>query len=743
MAAFFRNLIPRLVLHQEATEMLCRERQNNSRRHVAPFPANTDMIVPPTSNIEVPLASADTEPTSSPPVAEDSSPDDASTSPDEQGPSSKKQAPSPAADVDVETPFTSQAIADTNAPSADNESELLPSEALETESSDDEASQSIDVPNLLRTKVEVVARRTEQAAKRTVNEIVALPREASSSWLHLTLIVVLHAIGPVVLAVVPIFMIRLPSVNEGLSHNRRFLYGIHSFVELFIIVAFIQTCHFAIPSAEIPVVARATAILVGLAVGKLLLAFIAEAWWSRHADPVFPIPFSFIVAAVIALPCSLLTLRHMTPKRKEPAVRAKFNLCFLTLAAYMLSLFVVGLWGVVFRRLQLYPKWQSVWGLTFQLFEFFCKLPLVAPLVTRLNSKRWIQLSLVVDLIFVSVHTAMLPYFASYSTVIISLVGTLFSLVWRAYSGVDRIMITGGLFWRMLTKPNTEELVTEELGARGFKIPTVIARASVKDIHQLSMRLHGNGAARTFQDWADDSGESSNDLEEPMDVIEKSSTEETEILYDADSTDSLPVDVEDPEEPETPETVTTFADLSKEPEAKVMIDRRKAFANFRYRNSRHSRLNELDWKQRQCFHITDSVSSAVLSIVLRLSGLIISALIRGLPVSEHLNASFQISDEQWRTANIYGWMFLIGTVGVLLAMSAYLIKLNLGGLTLNRVISYMFRDHFWFFFFWFCITQALAIAMMLNHFGADFTLDLDWLSCRGGGRMAWPGCVPM
>jgi hypothetical protein len=657
MASFFRNLIPRLVLHQEATEMLCRERQNKSRRQIS---------------------------TSPPPVAAGTSHDDAvaSTSPEEQAPSSRKQEPSPASD-DEESQSQSQ-------------------------------SPSIDVLNVILAKAEVVARRTEQAAKRTVNEIVALPHEASSSWLHLSLIIVLHALGPVVLTVVPIIMTKLPSVNEGISHNRAFLYGVHSIFELFSIVAFVQTAHFAIPSAEIPVVARATAILVGLLAGKFVLAFIAEPWWSRRADPVFPIPFSFVVAAVIALPCSLSTLRLMTPKRKEPDVRAKFNLCFCTLAAYMLSLFVVGLWGVVFRRLQEQPKWQSVWSLTFQLFEMFCKLPLVAPLVTRLNTKRWIQLSLVVDLIFVSVHTAMLPYFASYLTVIISLVGTLFSLVWRAYSGVDRLMITGGLFWRMLTKPITEEeVVTEELGARGFKIPTAIARASVKDIHQLSMRLHGNGAARSFQKWADDLDESSNDL--------------------------VPVDAEDP----APEPVATSADPSEEKKGEMMIDRRKAFAKFRFRNSRHSRLAELDWKQRQCYHITDSVSSAVLSIVLRLAGLIISALIRGLPVSEHLNASFQISDEQWHMANIYGWMFLIGTVAVLLAMSAYLVRLNLGGITLNRVISYMFRDHFWFFFFWFCITQALAIAMMLNHFGADFSLDLDWLSCRGRGRMAWPGCVPL
>ena len=136
------------------------------------------------------------------------------------------------------------------------------------------------------------------------------------------------------------------------------------------------------------------------------------------------------------------------------------------------------------------------------------------------------------------------------------------------------------------------------------------------------------------------------------------------------------------------------------------------------------------------------MSSAVLSTVVRFTSLVISAShVRKLPVNEHLNASFQISDDQWRHANIYGWIFIMGTVLLLLAMNVYLRRLQLGGLTLNRVISYIFRDHFWFFFFWFCITQALAIAMMLNHFGADFTLDFEWLSCRGEGQMAWPGCV--
>jgi hypothetical protein len=593
---------------------------------------------------------------------------------------------------------------------------------------------SIGVPSLLRAKAQNVAKRTEKVANETVNGIVSLPHEASRSWGHLSIIVAIHAFGPVLLAVLPIFLVKLTSVNGGLSHNRVFLYGTHTFVEFFIIAAFIQTCHFAVPSAEIPVMARTTAILVGLAVGKAFLAFIAEAWWSKHADPVFPIPFSFIGAAVISLPCSLWTLQRMTPKRKEPAVQAKLNLCVSTLLAYMFSLFLAGA----------FPKWQMVWGVSFQLFEFVCKIVLIAPLATKLNAKRWIQLSLVVDLILVSVHTAMLPYFASLWTVVFSWCGTLFSLLWRAYCGVDRVMILRGVFWRRLTKSNSDspEVITEELGAHGLQIPTVIARDSVMDIHQLSMRLHGNGAARSFQDWAEDSDEASLDPE-TTDVVRRSSTEEIECLYDCDSVDSLPVDVENSKQPGTPETVAAFTDLSVEPrEEAVVIDRRKIFANSHLRNSRHSGLVEFDWRQRHCYHIVDSVSSAVLSIVVRLAGLITSGLVRTLPVSEHLNTSFQISDEQWHAATIYVSCFLGGTLFVILVVRSHFFSLEgIGGLTLNRVISYMFRDHFWFFFSWFCITQALVIAMMLSHFGADFSLDFDWLSCRGEGRMAWPGCV--
>jgi hypothetical protein len=148
--------------------MLCRESKpkKKSRRQVAPL------------NIEVPLATSDTQSTSAPPVAEGSSPDVALSSPEEKAPSFKKQAPSaPDTDVDLET---------------------------EARSCDVEELPSIDVPSLLRAKAENVAKRTEQIANETVSSIVGLPHESSRWWGNLSIIVATHAFGPVLLAVLPI-----------------------------------------------------------------------------------------------------------------------------------------------------------------------------------------------------------------------------------------------------------------------------------------------------------------------------------------------------------------------------------------------------------------------------------------------------------------------------------------------------------------------------------------------------------
>jgi hypothetical protein len=98
------------------------------------------------------------------------------------------------------------------------------------------------------------------------------------------------------------------------------------------------------------------AIIIGLIVGKIILAFIAEAWWSPGAATVFPVrSFSFVVTTVAYVPSGLFTLWKMTPKRNDPTVgdkiKKKFRLCFFMLAIHMFSLLACCAWAINFRRL--------------------------------------------------------------------------------------------------------------------------------------------------------------------------------------------------------------------------------------------------------------------------------------------------------------------------------------------------------------------------------------------------------
>jgi hypothetical protein len=322
------------------------------------------------------------------------------------------------------------------------------------------------------------------------------------------------------------------------------------------------------------------------------------------------------------------------------------------------------------------------------------------------------QLNLVVDLIFASVQTAMLPYFANYISVGISVAGTMLFISWRAYAGVDRLQTF---------LPNAKRVLTSSSGpasaVRGIgRLAAQGAISPVKDNIPMSMRMHGNGAQGSYAEWEEETGKQPEDIE--AQTIERSETAETESLDDSEST------------------------ASEASSAEPKIDRRQVYKDQKDHHFRNSGLREVTEDQRHLYHIVDSVSSAVLITVVRLAAIITSALIRNLPVSAHLNKSFQISDDQWRDATVYALIFIVGVVLVLLGVGMYLRNgADLGGLTLNRIISFMFRDSFWFFFFWFCITQYLSIALQLNHFGADFSLDFEWLSCRES--MAWPGCVQM
>ena len=142
--------------------------------------------------------------------------------------------------------------------------------------------------------------------------------------------------------------------------------------------------------------------------------------------------------------------------------------------------------------------------------------------------------------------------------------------------------------------------------------------------------------------------------------------------------------------------------------------------------------------------MVDSTGSLCINIVVRMNQQLLFVAVRNLPSSQHLNQSFKISDERWREAQIYGSIYIILMLGLAVGINFSSVffskKKGLEGkkFSLGRVLSYLFKDNFWFFFFWLISTGALVSSAMVNHFGADFSMNFEYLNCLE--EIEWPGC---
>jgi len=150
------------------------------------------------------------------------------------------------------------------------------------------------------------------------------------------------------------------------------------------------------------------------------------------------------------------------------------------------------------------------------------------------------------------------------------------------------------------------------------------------------------------------------------------------------------------------------------------------------------------WEQRDLYHMVDSTGSLCVNIIVRINQQLIVVAVRNLPSSRHLNESFQIGNDRWWKAQIYGSIYVGLMLLLLIAINFSPVffhkKKGLEGkkFSLGRVLSYLFKDHFWYFFFWLISTGALVSSAMVNHFGADFSMNFEYLRCLEA--IEWPGC---
>ena len=618
--------------------------------------------------------------------------------------------------------------------------------------------------------------------KRWQQNLVHLPHSVSHKWRNLGSLLVLLCIGSS-LAHMIIFLIPLSSVNAGIEANRGFLYGVMTYHEFVGLLPWIETFNFAFhlrrdnletPSeARISIRSRIMAIAMGLMAQKLFGAFLAESWWDRDAPKVFPIPFSTIVTGTVALPFSILVL-YLTSSDRDYNFRSRFWCCIKVLLSYHLSIVVAGSWAVVFRLLM--GHWaQFLWAFSYSGFKFGCKV-LSGRIYTDANPRRWSTMMLVVEMIFARVQVSTLPYIRGQITMMLMVIVDILAMHWRFYSGADRCALLADTAWNWVRGDNRKaETLKEHLGDSLANIASGMITASLSMVHEMSLRLNESPTLRCLSAWKESSG----DVEEATDVESSASvcsSEDESVCQSEDGEDdssqistpkanverkqsSLYAEspeyfgceepFEDPLEPCIPSDenhwLKPFQSLRRLTSNVLLTveERRRIFQMSRERPVAEKH-EETHWEQRQLFHLVDAISSEIVTTIVHVHNLLAVQMIRNLPVRAHMNDAFQIDDKQWARASLLGWQFVIANVLVIAFVATHFPRiegLRERRLTMKGLVCYVFRDHFWFLFLWLTATGSYACVNMINHFGADFSLQFQWLSCRESPLMSWPGCL--
>jgi len=266
------------------------------------------------------------------------------------------------------------------------------------------------------------------------NAIQGLPHHATFQWRYLLCVLIVMILCPLVGEVV--FFLPMNPVDQGPDQNKVFIYGIMTLYQLFMLLPWVETCNFAMPQVNIPIYARLVALFVGLTIAKLIDLVLTVGIFTY--EPVFPIPFSILITGTLGTLPAVPILYIMTPQTEREL--GNFTLMFTLLIAYWAALLVVVGWAIGIQRLQ-GTSLQYLILFSYGVLRFICKVLICANISTRLESKRHIQLNLVVDILFTRVQVATWPFIDSPFTLMALFVSESSIVFWRYYDGVDRIQL--------------------------------------------------------------------------------------------------------------------------------------------------------------------------------------------------------------------------------------------------------------------------------------------------------------
>lgn len=593
-------------------------------------------------------------------------------------------------------------------------------------------------------------------------EVAYLPHRASHKWRQLFWVLFLLVLVPLVVVGI-VFFVPMNSVNDGIDGNRRFLYGILTFYEGLFLVAWVETFNFAQPRANISPVARFIGWLFGILFASLIDALVSE----DYVGPsVFPIPFSILISGMLSVLVVVVpVLFTLTPALRQNGYSGMLKL----VGVYCTSLLIVTLWAVGINRLKHAPVSQTVVGLLYAPLRFICKIVIASPVTTKHNPQRWIQLNLVVDMLFTRVQVATFPFIDSIVTLLFLFLTEVLTLLWRFYNGVDRV----SLWWNMVQILKRKDNCTgdESLKPTFLNITYGCIRAPIINVASMHLKLNDSdnnpkSILRTLTETTNCESVTSNGAlveKEPEGTSTKleqghpSFIGNREIppapVVDIESACSIadhqaklraihqvkPTDNNITSDDESIDSAPCDTDSQQEITREVIHRGLSLVSN----STRTSTQQEKYCEQRVLYHLVDSTGAIVISIITRMSQQFCITMVRNLPSSRHLNESFQIREGRWTKAQIYGWTYVVLMI-VLLSRLGCLFFNRIQGfqereLSLSRLMAYLYKNNFWFFFYWLLSTGALVCASMVNHFGADFSLGFEWVSCPG--ETVWPSCI--
>jgi hypothetical protein len=498
--------------------------------------------------------------------------------------------------------------------------------------------------------------------------------------------------------------LRLRPVDDGPTENRVFSYCMIPISILVLVSTFVASSNCAMPQMNFSALKNlfTTLLCTSIGVGIYFLSCLGFA-----KNPIFPLPFSFLVSGMPATMLITPVLYLLTSKADRE--KGKFRCLWLLHGYYWGTLALAVFWATGVTRLNRNVVAFPVIMLL-PLLRFVCKILLCAPLAHALNPERAYHLIHMVDVIVTTVSCATYPFIDSWVKMLWLLLASVGTILWRLYCGVDRLR----LLWGRLNCPNDEIPLRKRLSS----ISECLSSPSPK-IHEMSKEL-SKSTMKTEMTFDDDSSQYFNDEETGGSVV-------LSITKQSKSSTDVPTGSAEPNNDHQ-------VGLTKAQVQDIFRDR--IDASDSPQTTKDQSQDEEQFENRFLYHVAENLVTLKVDIVLRTNLCISTLLVRNLPTKDHLNSSFEIDDEQWGSALTWGYVSIALSILVFILSMAEAQRnfknfFQVKGINIRGVLLYTLGQHYWNYLMWTLLGSMFFISVMINHFGFDFTLNFVYLKCLG------------